>query len=130
MRKLSDMKTVKTSRAPQPIGPYSQGVMANGFVYTAGVVALDPVTGKIVAGGIKDQTKRVLQSIQAILEEAGSRLDNVMKTTVYLKKTELFADMNQVYSEYFTNHKPARSTIVCDFMREDVLVEIDAIAKV
>jgi 2-iminobutanoate/2-iminopropanoate deaminase len=124
------MKTVKTPKAPKPIGPYSQGIVANGFVFTAGVVALDPGTGKIVVGGIKDQTKRVLQSIQAILEEAGSRLDKVVKATVYLKERELFAGMNEVYSEYFTNHKPARSTIVCDFMREDVLVEIDAIAKV
>lgn len=124
------MKTVKTSKAPQPIGPYSQGVAVDGLLFTAGIVALDPGTGKIVAGGIKDQTRRVLQSIQAILEEAGSRLSNVVKTTVYLKETGLFAGMNEVYAEYFKDHKPARSTIVCDFMREDVLVEIDAIAKV
>ncbi len=124
------MKVVETNNAPKPIGPYSQGIVSESFMFTAGVIGIDPKTGNIVSGGIREQTKRVLESLRSILEQGGSSLDKVLKTTVYLKETILFKDMNEVYSTFFTNHKPARSTVVCGFMREDVLVEIDAIAKV
>ena len=123
------MKIVQTSKAPKPIGPYSQGVVEGGFVFTSGMVAIDPETSKVVSGGIREQTRRVLENVKAILEEAGSSMQKVTKTTVYLKEQSYFKEMNQVYARYFRDHKPTRSTIVCDFMLSDVLVEIDVIAK-
>jgi 2-iminobutanoate/2-iminopropanoate deaminase len=123
------MKTVQTLKAPKPIGPYSQGIVENGFIFTSGMIALDPATGKVVPGGVKEQTKRVLENVRAILEEAGSSMDKVTKTTVYLKEPSLFKEMNETYAGYFGNHKPARSTIVCNFMLSEVLVEIDAVAR-
>jgi len=123
------LKTVQTSKAPKPIGPYSQGIVEGGFVFTSGMVAIDPETGKTVTGGIREQTKRVLENVKAILDEAGSSMQRVTKTTVYLKDSSHFKDMNEVYAGYFGTHRPVRSTIVCNFMRDDVLVEIDVIAK-
>jgi len=123
------LKTVQTSKAPKPIGPYSQGIVEGGFVFTSGMVAIDPGTGKTVTGGIREQTKRVLENVKAILDEAGSSMQKVTKTTVYLKDSSHFKDMNEVYASYFGDHRPVRSTIVCNFMRDDVLVEIDVIAR-
>ena len=123
------MKQVQTTHAPHPIGPYSQGIVEGGFVFTSGMIALDPATSKIVPGGIREQTIRVLENVKAILEQAGSSLEKVTKTTVYLKDPDLFKAMNEIYTGYFENHKPARSTIVCNFMLSEVLLEIDAIAK-
>lgn len=93
------------------------------------MIALDPATSKIVPGGIREQTIRVLENVKAILEQAGSSLEKVTKTTVYLKDPDLFKEMNEIYTGCFENHKPARSTIVCNFMLSEVLLEIDAIAK-
>lgn len=93
------------------------------------MIALDPATGKLVSGGIVEQTRRVLENIKAVLEEAGSSMEKVTKTTVYLKEPGLFKDMNETYASYFGHHKPARSTIVCNFMLSEVLLEIDAVAK-
>ena len=124
------MKPVQTAKAPKPIGPYSQGMASKGFVFTAGMIGLDPLTGKIVGSGIREQTQRVLESVKAILEEAGSSLARVVKTTVYIKEAGLFSEMNEVYSTFFQEHRPARSTVVCSFMKPEVLVEIDAIAEV
>ena len=123
------MKQVQTANAPHPIGPYSQGIVEGGFVFTSGMIALDPATSKIVPGGIKEQTRRVLDSVKAILEQAGSSMEKVTKTIVYLKDPSLFKEMNEIYTGYFNSHKPARSTIVCNFMLPDVLLEIDAVAK-
>jgi len=123
------MKQVQTSQAPHPIGPYSQGIVEGGFVFTSGMIALDPATSKLVTGGIKEQTKRVLENVKAILDQAGSSMEKVTKTTVYLKDPGFFKEMNEVYMTYFNSHKPARSTIVCSFMLPDVLLEIDAVAK-
>lgn len=122
------MKFVKTSKAPNPIGPYSQGIVANGLVFVAGIVGLDPSTGTVVKGGVGEQTARVMESIKGIVEEAGSSLQKVTKVTVYLKNSSDFKEMNEVYSSYFADHKPVRTTIVCNFMREEFLVELDAIA--
>jgi 2-iminobutanoate/2-iminopropanoate deaminase len=122
------LKFVQSPKAPKPIGPYSQGVVENGLVFVAGTVAFDPATGNLVPGGIKEQTKRVLESVKSILEEGGSSLQKVTKVTVYLKEGSHFKDMNEVFSSYFGNHKPTRTTIVCNFVRDDILVEIDAIA--
>src|SRR5215831_18505253 len=105
------MKSVQTSQAPHPIGPYSQGIIENGFVYTSGMIALDPSTNKIVPGGIREQTKRVLDNVKAVLEAAGTGMDKVVKTTVYLKEPGLFKEMNEVYTSQFGEHKPARSTV-------------------
>src|SRR2546426_6240821 len=123
----SNMRFVQTSKAPKPIGPYSQGIVANGLVFVAGVVALDPGTGATVSGGVKEQTARILESIKGILEEAGSSLQKVTKVTVYLKEGSTFKEMNEVYTRYFGDHKPVRTTIVCNFVREEFLVELDAI---
>ena|SRR6266571_2640364 len=123
------MKTVQTLKAPRPIGPYSQAMLEGGFVFTSGIIAIDPETGKVVHGGIREQAMRVLENITAILEEAGSSMQKVVKTTVYLKDASLFKDMNEAYTGFFENHRPARSTVVCGFMLDEVLVEIDAIAK-
>lgn len=123
------MKSVQTEKAPKPVGPYSQGIVEGGFLFTSGMVALDPATGRVVSGGIREQTKRVLENIKAILDEAGSSLEKVTKTTVYLKEASLFKEMNEVYSQFFGSHKPARSTVVCNLMFSEVLLEIDAVAK-
>ena len=123
------MRAVQTSQAPHPIGPYSQGIIEGGFIFTSGMIALDPATSKIIPGGIQEQTRRLLDNVKAVLAEAGSSLDRVTKTTVYLKDPSLFKEMNEIYMSYFQQHKPARSTIVCNFMLPEVLLEIDAIAK-
>jgi len=123
------LKTVETRKAPKPIGPYSQGILENGFLFTSGMIPLDPETGKPVQGGIREQTRRVLDNIKAVLEEAGSSLEKVVKTTVYLKDASLFKDMNETYAKFFGKHRPARATLVTGFARNDILVEIDAIAS-
>ncbi len=124
----SNMKFVQTSRAPKPIGPYSQGIVANGLVFVAGIVAFEPATGLTVPGGIKEQTARILESIKGILEEAGSSLQKVTKVTVFLKDGSSFKDMNEVYVKYFGDHRPVRTVIVNNFIRDEFLVELDAIA--
>jgi 2-iminobutanoate/2-iminopropanoate deaminase len=123
-----EWKVISTDKAPKPLGPYSQAIVANGTVYVAGLVAIDPSTGNMVQGGVKEQTWRIFESMKAILEAAGSSLDKVTKVTVYLKDGAMFRDMNEVYSSHFINNKPARTTIVAEMVRPDILVEIDAIA--
>ena len=127
---MSQIKRVETANAPAAIGPYSQGIIANGFVYTAGQIPLDPATGELVQGDIATQTKRVMESLKAILEQAGASLQTVVKTTVFLKSMDDFAAMNTVYAEYFGDHKPARSTVQAAKLPRDVNVEIEAVALV
>jgi 2-iminobutanoate/2-iminopropanoate deaminase len=122
------MKRIETPKAPRPVGPYSQGIVENGFIFTSGMIPIDPETGKVIPGGVREQTRRVLENVKVVVEEAGSSMEKVTKTTVYLKDASLFRDMNEAYASYFGTHKPARSTIVCGFMLSDILVEIDAIA--
>jgi 2-iminobutanoate/2-iminopropanoate deaminase len=122
-------KAVSTSQAPKPIGPYSQGIVLNGCVYTAGQGAIDPSTNKWAGGDIKQQTKLTLENIKAILSAAGSSLDKAVKVTVFLRKKELFAEMNEGYATYFTGVPPARTTVVTDLLRDDMLVEIEAVAE-
>ncbi len=122
------MKVIETPNAPKPLGPYSQGIIANGFVFVCGSVGVDPKTGQLVSGGIAEQTKQSLENIKAILEASGSSLDKAVKVTVYLKDVNHGKDMNQVYSTYFPHSKPVRSTVVVGFTRDDLLVEIDVIA--
>lgn len=123
------MRTViSTKDAPQAIGPYSQAIRANGFVFTSGQIAIDPSTQQVVAGDVGAQTERVLRNLSEILEAAGSGLGKVVRSTVFLKNMEDFAAMNQVYSKYFSSTPPARSTVEVARLPRDVLVEIDVIA--
>lgn len=121
-------QTIKTDRAPQAIGPYSQAVKTNGFVYVSGQVAFDPATGQFVAGGIAEQTERVLRNLTAVLEAAGTGLERVVKTSVFLADMEDFAAMNEVYAQFFPNDPPARTTIQAARLPRDARVEMDVIA--
>ncbi|HEV8355957.1 MAG TPA: RidA family protein [Gemmatimonadales bacterium] len=119
-----------TPEAPQAIGPYSQAVTAGDLVFTAGQIALDPATMQIVAGGIAEQTERVLSNLDAVLRAAGSGLGRVLKTTVFLQRMGDFAAMNEVYARRFGEHRPARSTVAAAGLPKDVLVEIEVVATV
>ena len=119
---------VTTDRGPKPIGPYSQGVKANGFLYMSGQVALDPKTGELIGGSIAEQTERVMNNIKGILEAAGSNFHHVVKTTVFLKDMNDFAGMNEVYGKFFALAPPARSTVQVARLPKDALVEIEVIA--
>jgi 2-iminobutanoate/2-iminopropanoate deaminase len=119
---------ISTKDAPQAIGPYSQAIKANGFIFTSGQVAIDPATQQVVGGDISDQTERVLRNLSEILEAAGSGLGKVVRSTVFLKNMNDFAAMNQVYAKYFSSAPPARSTVEVARLPKDVLVEIDVIA--
>jgi len=121
------LKPVISPNAPKPFGPYSQAIIANGMVYTAGQVGVDPKTGKL-EGGIKPQTIRVLENLKAVLEAAGSSIDRVVKVTVYLKNRNDFAEMNKVFATYFENSKPARATVQAELLESEMLVEMDAVA--
>jgi 2-iminobutanoate/2-iminopropanoate deaminase len=119
---------VSTDRAPKAIGPYSQAVIANGFVFVSGQIPLDPATGQIVAGGIAEQTTQVFENMKNVLEAAGSSLEQAVKTTVYLKDMGDFAPMNEVYGRYFPANPPARATVEAARLPRDVRIEIDCIA--
>jgi 2-iminobutanoate/2-iminopropanoate deaminase len=119
---------IATDRAPAAIGPYSQAIRANGFVFTAGQIPVDPATKSVVAGGIAEQTERVMQNLAAILEAAGSSLQQAVKTTCYLANLDDFAEFNAVYSRWFTEAPPSRSTIQAGKLPMGVLVEVDCIA--
>jgi 2-iminobutanoate/2-iminopropanoate deaminase len=121
-------KIISTKEAPDAVGPYSQAVRVGKIVYTAGQIALDPATGKIVEGDIEVQTARVMKNLQAVLEAAGTGLENVVKTTVFLKDINDFAAMNGVYGQYFGNKPPARSTVPVAGLPLGALVEIEAVA--
>ena len=130
-------EVISTEKGPKAIGPYSQAIKANGFIFTAGQIALDPSTGQAVAGGIKEQTTRVLENVKAILEAGGSSLGQVVKTTVFLKNFNDFAAMNEVYASYFgadgdgvPGNWPARSTVEVARLPRDLLVEIEVVAEV
>jgi 2-iminobutanoate/2-iminopropanoate deaminase len=121
-------QAVQTEKAPAAVGPYSQAIVANGFVYTAGQAALIPGSKTLAEGGIQGQTRQTLENIKAILEAAGTSLDNVVKTTVFLKDMNDFAAMNEVYKTYFSATPPARSTVEVARLPLDALVEIEAVA--
>ncbi len=123
------LRQVKTEKAPAAIGPYSQAIIIGGFVFCAGQIGLDPKTGRLVEG-VEAQTKRALENLSAVLEAAGSSLENVVKTTIYLKNIEDFEHVNKVYSKFFGNTKPARSTVEVSNLPKGALVEIEAIAVV
>jgi len=122
------LKIINTDKAPAAVGPYSQAIEAGDFVYISGQIPLDPATGKMVEGGVKEQTTRVLDNAMAILAEAGLTYKNVVKTTVLLKDMNEFATMNGVYADFFTDHKPARAAFEVARLPLDVQVEIEMIA--
>lgn len=122
------MESIQTDRAPQAIGPYSQAIKANGLVFASGQIPLDPATMQIVEGGVREQTERVLDNLKAVLEAAGSSLDRVVKTTVFLADMNEFAAMNEIYAKYFSATKPARATVQVARLPRDVKVEIDVVA--
>jgi 2-iminobutanoate/2-iminopropanoate deaminase len=119
---------VLTDKGPKPIGPYSQGVKSNGFLFASGQVALDPRNNEFVGGDIRQQTERAMENIKAVVEAGGSNLHHVVKTTVFLKDMNDFAAMNETYAKYFTAAPPARSTVQVARLPKDALVEIEVIA--
>ena len=121
---------IQTENAPAAIGPYSQAIKAGGFVFVSGQIPIDPGTGSFVAGGIAEQTERVLKNLAAVLEAAGSSLNQVVKTTVFLSDMKEFAGMNEVYATFFSGPPPARATVAAAGLPRDALVEIEAVALV
>ncbi len=122
------MKAISTSKAPGAIGPYSQAIKVGNLVYTSGQLPIDPATGTFPEGGIKEQTRQSLSNVQAILQEAGLDMKNVVKTTVFLADMGDFADMNSVYAEFFTPPYPARSAVAVKTLPKQALVEIEVVA--
>ncbi len=121
---------VQTDNAPAAIGPYSQAIKANGFVFVSGQVGFDPKTGEFVPGGVAEQTEQVLKNVSAVLEAAGSSLDQVVKTTVFLADMKEFSAMNEVYAKFFSDPPPARATVAAAGLPRDARVEIEVVALV
>jgi 2-iminobutanoate/2-iminopropanoate deaminase len=124
-----ERRIIYTEKAPEPVGPYSQGILADGtFIFTAGQIPIDPKTNQIVQGDIKVQTRQVIENLKAVLEAEGIGLENVVKVTVYMRDLSEFAQMNEVYAEYFGKSPPARTTVEVSRLPKDVKIEIDVIA--
>lgn len=121
-------EVISTAHGPKAIGPYSQAIRANGFIFISGQVAFDPATGQLVEGDIAEQTERVMRNLKGIVEAAGSTLDKTVKTTVFLKDMNDFTKMNEVYGRYFPSNAPARATVEVARLPRDVRVEIELIA--
>ncbi len=124
------MKTISTTHAPAAIGPYSQAIQVGNLIYTSGQIPIDPSTGAIVVGGIKEQTRQSLLNVKAILAEAGVTMTGVVKTTVFLADMNDFADMNAVYAEFFAEPYPARSAVAVKTLPKGALVEIEVVAAI
>lgn len=121
-------QVITTDRGPKAIGPYSQAIKANGFIFISGQIALDPASGKLVEGDIRAQTERVMENLKGIVEAAGSSMEKVVKTSVFLKDMNDFVAMNEVYGRYFPSNPPARATVEVARLPRDVRVEIELIA--
>jgi 2-iminobutanoate/2-iminopropanoate deaminase len=119
---------VRTDKAPGAIGPYSQAIVANGMVFCSGQIAIDPATGQVVAGDVRDQTVQVLENLRSVLAAAGASFASVVRTTIYLSSLGDFGVVNEVYGQYFPSNPPARSTVEVSRLPRDVLIEIDMIA--
>lgn len=126
---MAELRRIQTDKAPAAIGPYSQAIIVNNMLYTAGQIPLDPGSMTIVEGGIAEQTDRVMKNLTAILEAAGVTLASVVKTTVFLSDMNEFGAMNEVYGRWFGDHKPARSTVEVARLPKDVKVEIEVVAS-
>ena len=127
---MSELQPIKTDRAPGAIGPYSQAVSVDGWVYCSGQIPIDPATGEMVQGDIAAQTDRVLRNLAAVLEAAGGSLSRVVKTTVFLADMGDFAGMNEVYAKHFGDHRPARAAVAVKTLPKNANVEIEAIARI
>jgi 2-iminobutanoate/2-iminopropanoate deaminase len=127
---MSDQERIQTDHAPAAIGPYSQAIRAGSFVFCSGQIPTDPATGEFVAGGIAEQTEQVLKNLAAVLEAAGSSLDRIVKTTVFLADMKEFSGMNEVYAKFFKGAPPARATVAAAGLPRDARVEIEAVALV
>ena len=127
---MSDLKPVKTDQAPGAIGPYSQAMSVDGWVFCSGQIPIDPATGELVGGDIGVQTHQVLKNLAAVLEAAGASLARVVKTTVFLSDMGDFVSMNEVYAEHFGDHRPARAAVAVKTLPKKVDVEIEAVAKI
>lgn len=125
---IQTMKSIHTNNAPAAIGPYSQAIEVNGFVFASGQIPIDPSTGNIVEGGIREQTRQALTNASKIMEEAGLTLANVIKTTVFMADMNDFAAMNEVYASFFKEPYPARSAVAVKTLPKNVLVEVECIA--
>jgi reactive intermediate/imine deaminase len=123
------LRVIQTAQAPTPVGPYSQGVVVTPLLFTAGQVGIDPSTGKIVEGGIEAQARQTLKNLRAIIEAAGGRVTDVVKTTVYLLDMQEFGAFNAVYAEFFPHHPPARTTVAVVGLPLGARVEIEAVAS-
>ena len=122
------MEVIQTNKAPAPVGPYEQAIRANGFVYTAGQIGLEPESGELVAGGVEEQARRVLDNVTAVLEAAGTSWDRVVKTTIYLNDMADFGAVNAIYEGYLGSPKPARTTVAVAALPKGALVEVDVVA--
>ncbi|MDH3974221.1 MAG: RidA family protein [Deltaproteobacteria bacterium] len=119
---------IKTNNAPAAIGPYSQAVKAGGFIFLSGQIPLDPATGNVVEGGIKEQTERVMMNLEAVLKAAGAGMEAIVKTTIYLTRLSDFSTVNEIYGNYFKENPPARATVEVSSLPRGVEVEIEAVA--
>ena len=122
------MEAIQTNKAPDPVGPYEQAIKANGFVYTAGQIGLEPESGELVAGGVEEQARRVLDNVTAVLDAAGTSWDRVVKTTIYLDDMADFGAVNVIYEGYLGPIKPARTTVEVAALPKGALVEVDVVA--
>ncbi len=125
-----DLKVIHTNKAPAAVGPYSQAIQAGNMLFISGQIPLDPATGELIQGSIEDETKQCLENLKAILEEAGTSLEKVIKVTVFIKDMNQFGRINAIYEEYFSKHKPARACVEVARLPKDVNVEIELIAVV
>jgi 2-iminobutanoate/2-iminopropanoate deaminase len=122
------IKTIYSKQAPDPIGPYSQAIQVGDFLFTSGQIAIESKTGKIVPGGVEEQTTQVLKNIEAVLKSAGLTMRQVVKTTIYITNMDDFVPVNQIYAAYFKDNKPARSTVEVSRLPKDVRIEIECVA--
>lgn len=122
-------KAIKTDKAPSAIGPYSQGVTVDNMIFLSGQIPLDPTNGEVVEGGVQNQTEQVMKNIGKVLEEVGATYENVVKTTIFIKDMNQFAQINEIYKKYFKEPYPARSTVEVARLPKDVLIEVELIAK-
>ncbi|MDE2784138.1 MAG: Rid family detoxifying hydrolase [Gemmatimonadota bacterium] len=127
---MPQLTTIHTDNAPGALGPYSQAIVTDGWVFASGQIAIDPATGDLVDGGVAEQADQVLKNLAAVLAAAGGSLQTVVKTTVFLSDMALFAEMNEVYARHFGDHRPARATVAAGGLPKGVDVEIEVVAKV
>ena len=125
-----ELKVIHTDKAPAAVGPYSQAILAGNLLFVSGQIPINPATGELVKGSIEDETRQCLENAKAVLEEAGTTLENVIKATVFIKDMDQFSKINGVYGEYFNTHKPARACVEVARLPKDVNVEIEMIAIV